>query len=1048
MIPQRVKLKGFLCYQDEQEIAFDGASLWMLAGLNGSGKSSVFDAVTYVLFGTHRGGSQHAHELINKDSDRLAVEFEFTLDGQAYLARRTVQRRPRGNITGTQQISRRQSANGNGQGAWVPVEGTGRKTEFDAWVRENIGLNYDTFTSSVLLLQGKAEKLLDSTARGRFEVLAGIVDLERYKRLHERADRQRKDHEGHLDGLQSRLRGLPDVTAEALAAADQRLADVEAARHVAQAEVERLHALELQSRQWAEFQARLAVARQRWEQARQVLADAADIERDVERLRELREVLPRVQTVIEQRGETHRSEMRTKDLTTQRQTLEAQLAQQDNALGQARQKRAAQEALIADDERRHRDVSAQLLAATETVTRLKEFERQQGDLGRMREELARLPADPAADVIAAREAYDGVAALDRALPALVRFQTQRDGLRKARQQQEATAQALQALRERGEQLAAEEKAFEPQVTEATRATREAADQATRARTLFDQARTHLRELTEIEGARVCRHCGQALTPEHVREEKRRRAAEVSQAEQLWKEAAAAHQAAAKREQQLADQHAQMRAKLEQAREEFRDLKHQGDQAGKDVERLERECGQTYAELAEPFRTSVSAAPPADWLQTTYPTAADLAGLRKQAESLKAARQRLREAEDVLQAWTKLQGQEATLQQSLARLQAELPGRPQELRQKHIRLQTEAEALDRSLTARRAEVAETQKHLDQLTRERDQTQQQLTANQGKLNTEEATRQHCRQALQRALKELPEAWREPAERAGLAELHGWTRERGELEARQTEERSRQLQQARLNVEVLAQEKAALEEQQAQYPDEARQEPARIQALLREAKQALAGRDTELGQARQHKAQLDSFQKQRQELGEELLQAERELARSKLLAELLGRDRLQLHLVRQAERQVVDHANAVLDRLSEGQLFLRLCGEAGGDGTTAKALELEAHNRTTGEKPINVAFLSGSQKFRVAVSLALGIGQYASRQHRPIESVIIDEGFGCLDKEGRQAMIQELQKLRGHLRCILLVSHQEEFAEAFADGYRFELAGGATRVTRFQR
>src|SRR5262249_12672522 len=194
------------------------------------------------------------------------------------------------------------------------------------------------------------------------------------------------------------------------------------------------------------------------------------------------------------------------------------------------------------------------------------------------------------------------------------------------------------------------------------------------------------------------------------------------------------------------------------------------------------------------------------------------------------------------------------------------------------------------------------------------------------------------------------------------------------------SRQLQQARLNVEVLAQEKAALEEQQAQFPDEARQEPARIQALLREAKLALAACDTELGQARQHKAQLESFLKQRQELGEELLQAERELARSKLLAELLGRDRLQLHLVRQAERQVVDHGNAVLDRLSEGQLFLRLCGEAGGDGTTAKALELEAHNRTTGEKPINVAFLSGSQKFRVAVSLALGIGQYASPQHPP--------------------------------------------------------------------
>jgi DNA repair exonuclease SbcCD ATPase subunit len=175
---------------------------------------------------------------------------------------------------------------------------------------------------------------------------------------------------------------------------------------------------------------------------------------------------------------------------------------------------------------------------------------------------------------------------------------------------------------------------------------------------------------------------------------------------------------------------------------------------------------------------------------------------------------------------------------------------------------------------------------------------------------------------------------------------------------------------------------------------------------------------------------------------------LTTQRLLAELLGRERLQLYLVRQAEKQVVAYANAVLDRLSGGTLYLRLTGEAPGEANSGKALELEAYNRTTGERPINVAFLSGSQKFRVAVSLALGIGQYASRQHRPIESVIIDEGFGCLDSQGRQVMIQELQNLRGQMRCILLVSHQEDFAESFADGYHFQLEAGATKVTRFHR
>ena len=87
MSPHRVKLKGFLCYKEEQEVSFDGnATLWMLSGLNGSGKSSIFDAVTYALFGHHRGGGKEAVELINKDSDSLLVEFDFLLEGKAFRA--------------------------------------------------------------------------------------------------------------------------------------------------------------------------------------------------------------------------------------------------------------------------------------------------------------------------------------------------------------------------------------------------------------------------------------------------------------------------------------------------------------------------------------------------------------------------------------------------------------------------------------------------------------------------------------------------------------------------------------------------------------------------------------------------------------------------------------------------------------------------------------------------------------------------------------------------------------------------------------------------
>jgi len=122
MIPFRIKLAGFLSYKEEQEVRFGGAAVWMLAGTNGSGKSSVFDAVTYALFGHHRGGSQNAAELINKDSSALAVEFDFKLDGRLFRAKRTLRRSQKGAIAGTQQMFALPKGAADDSDAWEAVE--------------------------------------------------------------------------------------------------------------------------------------------------------------------------------------------------------------------------------------------------------------------------------------------------------------------------------------------------------------------------------------------------------------------------------------------------------------------------------------------------------------------------------------------------------------------------------------------------------------------------------------------------------------------------------------------------------------------------------------------------------------------------------------------------------------------------------------------------------------------------------------------------------------------------------------------------------------
>jgi DNA repair protein SbcC/Rad50 len=96
-------------------------------------------------------------------------------------------------------------------------------------------------------------------------------------------------------------------------------------------------------------------------------------------------------------------------------------------------------------------------------------------------------------------------------------------------------------------------------------------------------------------------------------------------------------------------------------------------------------------------------------------------------------------------------------------------------------------------------------------------------------------------------------------------------------------------------------------------------------------------------------------------------------------------------------------------------------------AEALDMVAYNTaiSAGQtQPIRL--LSGSQQFRVSLSLALGIGKYAGNENHRVESVIIDEGFGSLDENGRREMIQTIKALGdgGVLKCIIVVSHQREF------------------------
>src|SRR5262249_49905821 len=240
----------------------DRDSVWLLAGPNGSGKSAVFDGMTFALFGYHRGGQQHAHKLINRQCEGLLVEFDFLLDNQLYQVRRTLKKTARKGVQPTRQVRRWNPSGGaRGDGQWEEVADTGNQTGFDQWGRDHLGLTYETFTSSVLLLQGRADNLLLSRPPERSAVLNRNVGLEQDEKRAARANQHRKEHDARTEALEHQLAGIPEVTEAELESADQAIAAARAALQQARVEVERLQRLEVQAERWEGLQAKLAAAR-------------------------------------------------------------------------------------------------------------------------------------------------------------------------------------------------------------------------------------------------------------------------------------------------------------------------------------------------------------------------------------------------------------------------------------------------------------------------------------------------------------------------------------------------------------------------------------------------------------------------------------------------------------------------------------------------------------------------------------------------------------------------------------------------------------------
>lgn len=126
------------------------------------------------------------------------------------------------------------------------------------------------------------------------------------------------------------------------------------------------------------------------------------------------------------------------------------------------------------------------------------------------------------------------------------------------------------------------------------------------------------------------------------------------------------------------------------------------------------------------------------------------------------------------------------------------------------------------------------------------------------------------------------------------------------------------------------------------------------------------------------------------------------------------------------VLARANERLQRMSDGRFyFLRHIGVS--DRRRSAGLELDVMDNYTGRaRP--VATLSGGESFNASLALALGLADVVSEESggREMDAIFIDEGFGTLDEDTLDKTIDALFELQSGGRLVGVISHVAELRE----------------------
>ena len=220
-----------------EQAPFTDTGVFAITGPNGSGKSSILDAITLALYGETFRFDKPAQHIITQHTSESFSQIEFALGADKYRSSWHVQREG-GNPWGEVLPSDMQLVrlnNGEETVATTPQQVCASMVEIT-------GMNFRSFTRSILLAQGDFAAFLSALDNERMDILEKIIGTDIYGDYKKEATDKLADAQKNLLYLQQDLAAIPLIEPESLEACELDLADFSEQTAEFQEEINRLSA--------------------------------------------------------------------------------------------------------------------------------------------------------------------------------------------------------------------------------------------------------------------------------------------------------------------------------------------------------------------------------------------------------------------------------------------------------------------------------------------------------------------------------------------------------------------------------------------------------------------------------------------------------------------------------------------------------------------------------------------------------------------------------------------------------------------------------------